>query len=144
MSYIGEIAFIDPPARATVWNDELKIKLTGDATTSWLYAKDELSLRAPVFEVTEVVSAAISTSLAAVVSPGQRATVAISLTLDVVEETNEAHRHFVMMGTYSSRAYVLMVRPRTEDFVFERVGAGWIPGDMLQTAAVLGKDCVIL
>lgn len=137
MSCTGGIQFLEPPKGQTTWRKDIKLVLPGDKDTSWLYTKEDLSMEAPILEITVEASTRVAVSLSTVVPASQRANKDISLTLDAQKTPDGPPRHFIVIGTFGaetdseSRSYVLVVKYRADLKAYERIGAGWIPERMV-------------
>ena len=115
MAYVGGITYIDVPGRTVTW-ENLDLHLTGNSSTSWLFAPESLTFHATVlsFEVntTEYRSSWL-------------------IVYDDPFEARENDKCVVIGTTGDIWRYILVVRPRSDPRAkrtsFERAGAGYIP-----------------
>lgn len=141
MSYIGAITYIIPPSSQIIWNDRIRLTLTGDPSTMWLYTKEKLELKSRILTLTDHDVEKIAEVNKKSRSRVERAQNEVYITFDDPNTATEPIKTFILIGTLrlggdlGARNYVLAVRPVSgSKLVYERVGAGWLPDWLLDAA----------
>jgi hypothetical protein len=122
MAYEGGITFLNPPGGKVTWNDEMELKLTGDAKKSWLYAPGTPSFKVEAKDFNVGVDTDKTET---------------DLIYDIPEEIEKSKtraKKCVIIGSIGgqtdpgARHYVLIVASSPNGTFYERVGAGYLPG----------------
>lgn len=145
MSYIGAITYIIPPSSQVIWNKDIRLTLTGDSHTMWLYADEQLELKARILTFAEPVEINNLSK-----SRAEQALHEIYIIFDDPTMATEPIKTFVLVATLSlgsglgGRAYVLAVKPFPgSPLIYERVGAGWLPERLIDDASELRRYFLI-
>ena len=137
MAYVGAITYIIPPSSQIIWNDQIRLTLTGDSNTMWLYTKKKLELKARILTFADPIKVNEQSK-----SRAEQAQDEIYVSFDEPITAKEPIKTFVLVatlrigGNLGARGYVLAVRPvHRSPLVYERVGAGWLPEWLIDEAS---------
>lgn len=128
LAYVGAIAFVQPAFGSVTWESSTEngLRLTGTSTKSWLYCTEALSFEAEARDFDTVANIE---------------TIESDLVYDVPEEANTRITKCVIIGEQknatdpgAARHYVLIISPKEprSTGVYERIGAGYMPGRFIE------------
>jgi hypothetical protein len=150
MSYIGAITYIVPPSSQITWNDQIRLTLTGDWKTMWLYTKGELEMKSRILTFADDDAKKFTQVNEETRSRAEQALHEIYIILDDPNTSSEPIKTFVLVGTLrlgrslGARSYVLAVRHVSgSESVYERVGAGWLPEWLIDRAWLTVRYCLV-
>lgn len=144
MSYIGAISYINIPYSDVAWNKNVRLTLPGDSNNMWLYAEHAPEMQSRILTLSNEAATKIVVANNPAKTRAERAQNEICITYDDPAMDKDLISTFVIVCTYhllehiGIRHYVLAVRPKkmgSGAVVYERVGAGWVPEALLETAS---------
>jgi hypothetical protein len=124
MAYEGSINYLEPPDAELKWNTSMIMRLTGTPDISWIYAKEDLLLKAEISGFETDSSAGQHDVDLVYDDPTAQGG---SLSPPESGSSKKFVGECITIGTLSMRHYVLIVRPKVGQATYERIGAGYLP-----------------
>jgi hypothetical protein len=122
MAYVGGINYLNPPGGQMNWNHLLDMRLTGSPNTSWIYAKEDLQLKAEVQDFK--VKPDVKLNETDLVYDDPKDDLRTS-------ESRACEGKCIRIGSIDTSVYILVVRSKPGKAAYERIGAGNLPNEFI-------------